>query len=213
MANAPYGIRLLVGAAATAIEETLKLPQTVMTYPMTVASTVAQIVMKVQQDLADLANKGDEALETIFPPKDENPEWATFDDDLPDDTAEKAETNGGRRTEGRFALYSVTDEEPAVVRPAKKAAAKKAPAKKTTGNKAAAKKTAEPETLETPRPAAPPIVEELDYEALTLAQLRARMTSLSVADLRALLSYEEAAKARAPFLTLLANRITRATAK
>ena len=205
MANAPYGIRLLVGAAATAIEETLKLPQTVMTYPMTVASTVAQIVMKVQQDLADLANKGDEALETIFPPRDENPDWATFDDDLPDEGADKAETNGGRRTEGRFALYSVTDadDEPAAPRPTKKAAKK--PAKK-----AAAKKAAAPQV---PKPAAPPIVDELDYEALTLAQLRARMTSLSVADLRALLSYEEAAKARAPFLTLLANRITRATAK
>jgi hypothetical protein len=36
---------------------------------------------------------------------------------------------------------------------------------------------------------------------------------LSVTDLRALLAYEEAAKARAPFQTLLANRITRATAK
>ena len=201
MANAPYGIRLLVGAAATAIEETLKLPQTVMTYPMTVASTVAQIVMKVQQDLADLANKGDEALETIFPPRDEHPDWATFDDDLPDDGAEQPETNGGRRTEGRFALYSVTeaDEEPVVVRPVKKSAKKAAPKK-------VAQKAA-------PKPAAPPIVEELDYEALTLAQLRARMTSLSVADLRALLGYEEASKARAPFLTLLANRITRATAK
>ena len=207
MANAPYGIRLLVGAAATAIEETLKLPQTVMTYPMTVASTVAQIVMKVQQDLADLATKGDEALETIFPPKDENPDWATFDDDLPTDGEEKADTNGGRRTEGRFALYSVTDtdDEPAAVRTVKKAA-RKAPAKKTAkATKSAAKAE--------PNPTAPPIVTELDYEALTLAQLRARMTSLSVADLRALLSYEEAGKARAPYLTLLANRITRATAK
>ena len=212
MANAPYGIRLLVGAAATAIEETLKLPQTVMTYPMTVASTVAQIVMKVQQDLADLANKGDEALETIFPPKDENPDWATFDDDLPDEGAAKADTNGGRRTEGRFALYSVTDadEEPDAPRPVKKAPARKAGAKKVGTNKATAKKSASPAT---PKPDAPPIVEELDYESLTLAQLRARMTSLSVADLRTLLSYEEAAKARAPFLTLLANRITRATAK
>ena len=48
---------------------------------------------------------------------------------------------------------------------------------------------------------------------MTLAQLRARIQSLSVADLRALLAYEESAKARAPFQTLLANRITRATAK
>jgi hypothetical protein len=46
-----------------------------------------------------------------------------------------------------------------------------------------------------------------------LAQLRARLSGLSVEDLRALLTYEEAGKARAPFQTLLANRITRATAK
>ena len=61
--------------------------------------------------------------------------------------------------------------------------------------------------------AAPPIASNLDYDSLTLAQLRARMNSLSVADLRALLTYEDAGKARAPFQTLLANRITRATAK
>ena len=59
----------------------------------------------------------------------------------------------------------------------------------------------------------PDIVTELDYESLTLAQLRARLTSLRVADLEALLGYEDATKARAPFQTLLANRITRATAK
>ena len=38
MATAPYGVRLLVGAAVTAIEETRKIPQTILTYPMTVAS-------------------------------------------------------------------------------------------------------------------------------------------------------------------------------
>ena len=36
--------------------------------PMTMASTVAQMVMKVQQDLADMAIKGDSALENLFPP-------------------------------------------------------------------------------------------------------------------------------------------------
>ncbi len=54
---------------------------------------------------------------------------------------------------------------------------------------------------------------EIDYDGLTLAQLRARLQSLSVADLESLLAYEEAGKARAPFQTLLANRITRASAK
>ncbi len=194
MATAPYGVRLLVGAAVTAVEETLKLPQTILMYPVTVASTVAHIVMKVQQDIAELVTKGDSALESIFPPKDEQPEWATFDEDYADDDAPGG--NGERRTEGRFALYSVAD---AAETTAPAPAAKKAAGRKASG------KTAEA--------SAPAIAEELDYESLTLAQLRARLQSLSVADLEALLAYEEASKSRAPFQTLLANRITRATAK
>jgi len=191
MATAPYGVRLIVGAAVTAFEETLKLPQTILMYPMTVASTVAHIVMKVQQDLADLVIKGDAALENIFPPKDEQPEWATFDEDLGDSDAPAG--NGERRTEGRFALYSVAD-----------------------GVEGTAGKGQETVTKSSRKKATvtvPPIAEELDYESLTLAQLRARLQSLSVADLEALLAYEEASKSRAPFQTLLANRITRATAK
>lgn len=195
MATAPYGIRLLVGAAVTALEETKKLPQTVLMYPMTMASNFAQMVMKVQQDLASLVIRGDATLELMFPAKDEQPDWATFDDDQPEQDAPQASANGDRRTEGRFALYSVTDDAPASQpKPGSQPEPKSAP-------EAA------------PAVAPPPIAEELDYASLTLAQLRARMTSLSVADLKALLAYEEAGKARAPFQTLLANRITRATAK
>lgn len=193
MATAPYGVRLLVGAAVTAIEETRKLPQTILMYPMTMVSTVAQMVMKVQQDVADLVIKGDAALETIFPPKDEQPEWATFDEDLPADDDESP-ADGERRTEGRFALYSVADGVDGAARSQDSVT-------KSAGKKKAAAATA------------PAIAEELDYESLTLAQLRARLQSLSVADLEALLAYEEASKSRAPFQTLLANRITRATAK
>jgi hypothetical protein len=191
MATAPYGVRLIVGVAVTAIEETRKLPQTILMYPMTVASTVAHIVMKVQQDLADLVIKGDAALENIFPPKDEQPEWATFDEDLGD--ADGPAGNGERRTEGRFALYSVADG--------------------VEGTAGKGQETVTKSSRKTAAATAPPIAEELDYESLTLAQLRARLQSLSVADLEALLAYEEASKSRAPFQTLLANRITRATAK
>src|SRR3954467_1849687 len=108
MATAPYGVRLLVGAAVTAFEETRKLPQTILMYPMTVASNIAHIVMKMQQDLADLVIKGDTALENIFPPKDEQPEWATFDEDASDGDGPLL-AGGERLTEGRFALYTVTD--------------------------------------------------------------------------------------------------------
>ena len=211
MATAPYGVRLLVGAAVAAIEETRKLPQTVLMYPVTVASTVAQMVMKVQQDLAELAIKGDEALENLFPPSDEKPDWATFDDDLPDQNAPAPDDEADRRSAGRFALYSVGEDggngqtPTSRRRPKKKASAK--------ASHAASRATGPTAGRESATVDAPPIAADLDYDALTLAQLRARMTSLSVADLRALLAYEEAGKARAPFQTLLANRITRATAK
>ncbi|ADT98173.1 lipid droplet-associated protein [Mycolicibacterium gilvum] len=194
MSTAPYGVRLLVGAAVTAIEETRKLPQTILMYPMTIASQIAQLVMKMQQDVAVLVIKGDETLETIFPPKDEQPEWATFDEDSgadrdSDDGADVVELpvrDGERLTEGRFALFSGDPEVPKQDAPA-----------------------------ETPAASAdaPEIVAEIEYDSLTLAQLRARLTSLRVPDLEALLAYEESTKARAPYQTLLANRITRASAK
>ncbi|BBZ51378.1 lipid droplet-associated protein [Mycobacterium heidelbergense] len=195
MASAPYGVRLLVGAATVAVEETIRLPKTILMYPMTLASQAAHIVMRFQQNLAELVIKGDSTLESIFPPKDEKPEWATFDEDLPDD-AEGALPEGvdsDRRAEGRFALYSVADayeDASALAKPAKPARQSKKPAA-----------------------AQPAVAAELDYSTLTLAQLRARLQSLSVNELEALLAYEQATKARAPFQTLLANRITRANAK
>jgi hypothetical protein len=191
MATAPYGVRLLVGAATMAVEETIRLPKTILMYPMTLASTAAHVVMRFQQNVAELVIKGDATLEQIFPPKDEQPEWATFDEDLPDDESDDGpDPDLGRRTEGRFALYTSAD-------------AATGPADPPTRAAKSAKKSV----------SAPAVVEELDYEQLTLAQLRARLQTLDIDELEALLAYEEATKGRAPFQTLLANRITRATAK
>src|ERR1700739_2073730 len=198
MASAPYGVRLLVGAATVAVEETMKLPKTILMYPMTLPRTAAPLVMRLQQNLAELVIKGDSTLESIFPPKDEKPDWATFDEDLPDategDTAALPEgIEGDRRAEGRFALYSVSEAPEDSDYPTKPAPQ--------------SKKSAKPAVQE------PEVATELDYPTLTLAQLRARLQSLDVDELEALLAYEEATKSRAPFQTLLANRITRATAK
>jgi hypothetical protein len=193
MGTAPYGVRLLVGVVVITFEETRRLPHTILMYPMTLVSQAANLFMHVQQNLAELVIKGDQALEQLFPPKDEQPEWATFDEDLVTDVndAPGAETDGERRTEGRFALYSTPEPAAATVSGNGLAAA---PTRAATGT-------------------APAIVDEVGYDDLTLAQLRARLTSLRVPDLEALLSYEEAGRARAPFVTLLTNRITRATAK
>ena len=201
MATAPYGIRLLVGAATFAVEETFKLPKTILMYPMTLVSQAAHVVMRFQQNMAELVIKGDATLEQIFPPKDEQPEWATFDEDLADGPDGDIETygvnslDGEQRAEGRFALYTAHDSTGgAADSPTQPVARARKPARKQT----------------VPSPA---VADELDYETLTLAQLRARLQSLDVDELEALLAYEEATKARAPFQTLLANRITRATAK
>ena len=199
MGTAPYGVRLLVGAATIAVEETIRLPKTILMYPMTLASQAAHIVMRFQQNLAELAIKGDSTLESIFPPKDEKPEWATFDEDVTDaiDSVYIPAQDGGegeRRAEGRFALYSVADaheDASALTKSARQS-------KKSAANASVPQ---------------PEVVTELDYSSLTLAQLRARLQSLSVDDLEALLAYEQATKGRAPFQTLLANRITRANAK
>ncbi|ORW88528.1 lipid droplet-associated protein [Mycolicibacter terrae] len=204
MATAPFGVRLLVGAATVAVEETMKLPQTILTYPMTLASQAAHAVMRWQQGIAELVNKGDSTLESLFPPKDEQPEWATFDEDVDDglNGAGYADTvdfdgfddaDSSPRNDGRFALYSFS--EGAEDRPAETDV--------TPGNRGAA-------GSQVPTP---DLVDELDYGNLTLAQLRARLASLSVDELETLLAYEEATKARAPFQTLLANRITRTTSK
>jgi hypothetical protein len=188
MSPAPYGVRLAVGAAVTVVEETRKLPQTILMYPMTLVSQAAHMVMRFQQNVAELVIKGDATLETIFPPKDEQPEWATFDEDLGDGgdlPSLSSEGDRERLTEGRFALYSQTPDTDDSDDSADDEAS-----------------NAEP----------PQAATELDYDSLTLAQLRARLQSLSVADLQSLLAYEEATRARAPFQTLIANRITRASA-
>ncbi len=204
MAPAPYGIRLLVGAATMCVEETIKLPKTILMYPMTLASQAAHLVMLFQQNLAELAIKGDSTLESIFPPKDEKPEWATFDEDLPDADGSPGGPAGwgngdtgdtDRMTEGRFALYSM----------AETAEAGLAGASGRAGGQS--KRSAGPSAAE------PAVADEIGYSTLTLAQLRARLPSLGVDDLEALLAFEQATKARAPFQTLLANRITRANAK
>jgi phage/plasmid-associated DNA primase len=235
MIRPPFGVRLLLGVAATVLEETRKLPQAVLTYPMTAASQTVQNFMRFQQTVTELAIKGDETWENIFPPTDEQPEWATFDEDLdeldapePDETQATAvyEDAAERMTQGRFALYSSepTDSSDlsapeAAAAPAPeakpevaKAAPSKAPAKKA-AKKAPANKAAPAAPAEPADPNAPDVVVELGYHDLTLAQLRARLQSLSVTELEELLAYEDAHKARAPYQTLLANRITRAAAR
>ena len=143
--------------------------------------------------------KGDTTLESIFPPKDEKPEWATFDEDLPED-ADGASAVPDGAVDVTTASAGPRDGSPCTRYPIR---TMPRPHRRPPDNRKKPRR----------RRPAPAVAADLDYPALTLAQLRARLQSLDVDELEALLAYEQATKARAPFQTLLANRITRATAK
>ncbi|MFZ2174584.1 MAG: lipid droplet-associated protein [Rhodococcus sp. (in: high G+C Gram-positive bacteria)] len=207
MIRPPFAARVAAGIAVTAVEEARKLPVTAVTLPMTAISQVLQTSMRLQQTITALAIKGDQAFALIhWTHDDEQPSWAVFDEDTP--TAPVTSTLTDERP-GRFALYSLSPQDQTSEQGASPGTA---PTNGASG-KPASEKPAEKTATEAPSVAVPEIATYLDYGSLTLAQLRARLRTLSVEDLTALLDYEKATRARAPFLTMLTNRITTAKAK
>jgi len=77
----PLPVRLAAGLAATAVERARDLPRRIVGLPVTIASQALQASMRVQQQVTELAVKGDEAL-ALLRPVEESPEWATFDEDV-----------------------------------------------------------------------------------------------------------------------------------
>jgi hypothetical protein len=214
MIRPPYAARVAAGVVVTVLEETRKLPTTAITLPMSAVSQTLQAVMRFQQGIAEMAIKGDDVFESLLGQSEEEPEWATFDEDddpsddvgnsvssvptqitaatttvtspadAPDTADDDPEASAAPAGTGRFALYSST---PDIENGAQAAA----PSRPATG--------------------APEIVELLDYDALTLAQLRAKLRGVGLSELRELAAYEKANRARAPFLTMLDNRVTAAS--
>lgn len=196
MIRPPFLARVAAGVALTIVEETRRLPTTAIALPMTSVSLMLQTTMRLQQAITGLAIKGDEALSFMYPTS-EQPAWAVFDEDQPapdsptaDAASSRAGDNGGI---GRFALYSTPIDAVEAAEPAaKEAAAKEATAKESATSADGSSAT---------------VVETLNYDGLTLAQLRSRLRSLSAADLDALLAHERSGAARSPYLTMLENRI------
>lgn len=280
MVRAPYPARIAAGLIVVAIEETRRLPTRLFTLPMTAVSQTLQAGMRAQQQIAELAIKGDEALDLLFDKPDEQPEWARFDEDelteidpgtpieSPDTeptvtrTAQVTTLHAAPKmtakssTEPAAAHKSSADKSSAQKKSAHKDTATKAPkataetstaTKNSTPAKATPKaepaKTATPASSKTTEAAAPradagrfalyssapadliagetaptddnlsdvdkpEIVEFIEYDTLTLAQLRAKLRAVDLDDLTALVAYETATKNRAPFITMLDNRIT-----
>lgn len=193
MTRVPFAARVAAGVAVTVVEEARKLPSTAIMFPMTVVSEVLASSMRLQQQVTALAIKGDQiiaVLPIIGTPDQEQPSWAVFEDELPADAEGEVDVPDQEPppATGRFALYSTPPSETP-----------------SSDNGSGAKASAPVDR--------PDIVDLVDYDTLALAQLRARLRSLSLDDLQTLREYEDASLQRAPFLTMLENRITTAKAK
>lgn len=236
MFRPPFIARVAAGAAVFALEEARRLPATAMHLPITAISQLLQTTMHAQQFVTSLALKGDEVFDQLVNRAQEQPEWATFDED------EDLEPpfSGGRATStlSRFDLYSAPEPEPEAAdrapgagSPQSTTAAAESPAEPAAAvapGIAAVPDRGAPDAPEsataakvstnghTPAPdavAEPEVATRYDYPNMTLAQLRARLRMLSVADLTELLDYERRTRDRAAFVTMLSNRIATVQAK
>ncbi|MET9329378.1 lipid droplet-associated protein [Tsukamurella sp. NPDC003166] len=223
MSRLPFVVRVAVGAVSLAAEKGQEIVTGAVSAPLTLGSKSAQAFIAVQQDLADLAVRGDRAIETVFPAKEEEQAaWATFDDDEDVDvdlpTPPRAAYGEVRPAAEPAAPAAEPDGAP-VAAPARAAdqhgtepaGAEQAPSG---AGRYALYSSPAPAPSSTPTVAQvpddlPAAAQRIDYPDLTLAQLRGRLPGLTTAEVESLVAYERDHKGRAPFLTMLENRITR----
>ena len=205
MKSIPFPLRVAAGLAVTTAERVRELPKQVTGFPVTVASQVLQASMRVQQQVTELAIRGDDALSALRTAP-EDPDWATFDEDLPGDLPD--DLPGGLPTEpagtgsppadaagpGRGAESNGHRPEPAAESVPPDSAdvedpwdAEELALQAEQGNRAPAGVS--------------------DYDELTLPQLRARLRRFSLAELGELLDYERANADRPSFTGMLQRRI------
>ncbi|GAB2990282.1 lipid droplet-associated protein [Saccharothrix stipae] len=166
----PLTVRLAAGLAATAVEQARKLPGQLAGLPVTVVSEALQLSMRVQQRVTELAIKGDDVL-SVLRPVEQEPEWATFDEDEPEAAVPTA------------AVPTVDDP-----------SADDSPADDPWAEEEQALAAASPAVLP-------------NYDELSLAQLRARLRTLTAQDLEQLLAHERTHADRPEFTGMLTRRI------
>ncbi|MFC4000339.1 lipid droplet-associated protein [Prauserella oleivorans] len=187
MKHLPFPLRVAAGLAVTTVERARDLPKQLIELPVTVASQVLQTSMRVQQHVTELAIKGDDALASLRP-ADEEPSWATFDEDIDDDQdvpgAAAPTTNGAA---GPATASSFDDPWGAESRALGE----------------------EHREGEFDSPGAPGYAPAgvTDYDELTLPQLRTRLRHYTLAELEELLAYERDHANRPSFTGMLTRRI------
>lgn len=197
MSPLPLPVRVAAGLVASAVEQARELPRLVVELPVTAVSQALQASMRVQQKVTELAIKGDQALSTLRP-AEERPGWATFDD----------EDEGLASGNGASAVTELRPHRTPAPQPAPPAGTAVETAAAAT---AAAAEGDTPERVEPAQPAASGPNALPGYQDLTIPQLRGRLRHLTADELRTLLEWETTHDNRAPFVTMLTNRITTVT--
>jgi hypothetical protein len=191
----PLPVRVAAGLVAIAVEQARGLPRLALELPVTAVSQALQASMRVQQKVTELAIKGDQVL-GVGPPIEDEPAWATFDEDLPPrrngrstgPAAPAATVTPLRSTPDPFVEPGPVD--PGSVDPEPVPTAPSAAQSGTTAD-------------------APDVMP--GYSSLTIPQLRGKLRHLGVDDLRTLLAWEQAHGDRPPYVTMLSNRIAAVT--
>ncbi|HEY4018634.1 MAG TPA: lipid droplet-associated protein [Pseudonocardiaceae bacterium] len=173
----PLPLRVAAGLAVTAVDRARHLPEKLAELPVTVVSQALQLSMRMQQQVTELAIKGDDALSALRP-VEEAPEWATFDEDkIAADYDVSSRRNGSR---SRFDSVELTDDDNNAI--------------DTELSDDSADEDAPPESL--------PI-----YAQLTLPQVRARLRRFDEDQLAELIDYEQRHDDRQEFVGMLTRRL------
>ena len=191
----PLPVRVAAGLVATAVEQARDLPRLALELPVTAVSQALQASMRVQQKVTELAIKGDRVL-GMGPSIEDEPPWATFDDDLP---LRRNGRTGDAPTKVTTLRSVDLFAEPGPVEPASVDPGPAPP----------------PAPGGTTPPASSPAAGEDGPQVLpgygfTIPQLRGKLRHFSVDDPRALLA-EQAHGDRPPYVTMLSNRIAAVT--
>jgi hypothetical protein len=173
----------------TAVERARDLPKNLVGLPVTVLSQVLQFSMRAQQQVTELAIKGDDVLSALRP-VEETPAWATFDEDVALEASTPAGNNGYHPSS---LMKDVSDDERDPWEQEERALAED-------HSEGEFDSTTDPEDVLGP-------VGLANYDGLTLPQLRARLRRFSLEELEELLAYERSHGNRPSFVGMLTRRI------
>lgn len=196
MANTlPLPLRVAAGVVGTTIDRLTRLPSELPGLGVSLAGHVLRTSMRIRQEVADLATRGDELFGDLAGGRS-GLGLATFDEDLPDLVATGSDDRDARRgdTDG-------VDNAPSTAAPASAAEPAAADHPPMAPKRSRDRSRTVPDTgsggatngARTPH---------------TVAELRAKIRDLPADAVRELLVAEQAGPARAAWITLLENRLT-----